>query len=165
MKKSIAILLLALIVLLAACGGSDAEPATTAPTEAPAEAAPTELPPTAEPPAVEAPSGESAAGADSLTHVPDPNLIDKTWAWEWRELSGAVTVDVPNSENYTMFFNADGTYNAKVDCNVSNGRYASASSGGQNDLIMDAGAMTMAFCGEESLDTAMIQLFRPGDDL
>ncbi len=165
MNKRMLFLLLATILVLAACGGADAQPTAAPATEAPAEAAPTELPPTAEPPVVEqptveAPAPESAAGVDAIEHVPDPNLIDKTWAWERRELDGAIVENVPNPENYTLFFNADGIYNAKVDCNNSSGRYATpAASGGQNDIIMEAGAMTMAFCGEESLDTTMTQLF------
>lgn len=97
---------------------------------------------------------------DSREHTPDPELIDKTWAWEGRDPNGndvpAIIID--NPENYTLVFNEDGTFNAKVDCNVSNGRYATTPPSG---IFMEAGATTMAFCGETSQDQAMMQMFGP----
>lgn len=101
---------------------------------------------------------------DEREHTPDPNLIDKTWAWESRDPNGndIPAIDVPDPENYTLFFNEDGTFNAKLDCNNANGRYAtSLVENPQPSIFMELGATQMAFCGEESLDQAMISMFGP----
>jgi heat shock protein HslJ len=165
MKKITFITLLLLTLLLVACGGAEPtpvpptdEPAVEAePTAVPTEAAPTEAPPTEE----VAPTEE--AYIDTLEHTPDPELIDKTWAWERRDPNGneveAIVID--NPENYTLFFNEDGTFNAKVDCNSMNGRYATDATG---SIFMEAGAMTMAMCPEGSQDLAMLEMFGPAQN-
>jgi heat shock protein HslJ len=153
------------IVLLSACGGTEAEPtaapeAEQPPTEAPAtEAPPTEVPPT-EAPVVE----ESSSVLDTFDFTPDPRLIDKTWAWERRDPSGndIPAIEVPNPENYTIVFNEDGTFAAEIDCNDANGMYATEGiENPQSRIYMELGPMTSAFCGEESLDQDMINMFGP----
>ncbi|MCZ7670471.1 MAG: META domain-containing protein [Chloroflexi bacterium] len=65
---------------------------------------------------------------------------------------------MPDPENYTLVFNEDGTFNAQVDCNRANGRYATSTTG---SIFMEAGPMTMAACPEGSLDFSMTQMFGP----
>jgi hypothetical protein len=55
---------------------------------------------------------------------------------------------VPNPENYTIIFNADGTPNGKADCNSFTG-----TSSQQNRFTIKLGAGTMAFCDDVSIDT------------
>lgn len=119
MKKHLLILLPALF--LAACTASSptptAEQATAVPTVAPVV---TELTPTAE-----AVAPDSGAPGD---HIPDPNLIDKEWAWENRDPNGTdfPAIDVPNPEHYTLTFSEDGSFSARVDCNSVRGGYVTS---------------------------------------
>ncbi|GIK58477.1 MAG: META domain-containing protein [Chloroflexi bacterium] len=99
-----------------------------------------------------------SSAADEPEHTPDPALIDQTWAWERRNANGSdtPTITISNPENYTIVFNEDGAYHARVDCNRMNGRYATTP---PDTIFMEAGALTMAFCGENSNDQAMLQTF------
>ena len=177
MKK--AILSILVILLLAACS-SDPTPtprpsATVPPTKAPStkapatetalEEIPTDVPPTEIPPTTaptEAATVETAATSpiDTMTHTPDPLLTNITWEWVRRDPNGNQMdeIIVPNPENYTLFFNEDGTFNAQLDCNSSNGRYATDNPG---SIFMELGATTLAFCGETSLDGQMVMMFGP----
>lgn len=166
MKKLAYLFILILALALAACGGSE-------PTPTP-EPAPTEPPPTVviepteaavvEEPATAVPTREDASLSgtplDTMEHTIDPELVNKTWAWEARDPNGNAIdpITIPNPENYTLYFNEDGTFNAKVDCNSANGRYATPNPG---NIFMELGAMTMAFCPEGSSDIAMTQMFGP----
>lgn len=168
MKKITYLLVLILALALAACGSSDPTPTPAPPaTEPPPTVViePTEVPPTQEPAALPTREDPSMSGTplDSMEHTPDPELINKTWAWDSRDPNGNASdaIYVPNPENYTLFFNEDGTFNAQVDCNRANGRYATSTTG---SIFMEAGAMTMAACPEGSLDFAMTQMFGPAQN-
>ncbi len=172
MKKIVVLLILLLTFVLAACGGQDA----AAPTEpAPAEemeatdAPPTEIPPTEAPPVeepVEEPADAEAAGETmppesvvaKLDHVPDPRLVNVSWEWVSRDPNGNTSPEivVPTPENYTLFFNEDGTFNATLDCNNGSGVYATPSAG---NIFMELGPTTMAACPEDSLAGDMINIF------
>jgi heat shock protein HslJ len=56
---------------------------------------------------------------------------------------------VPAAEqvNYTITFNTDGTYTGKADCNQIAGKYKTS---GSNELTIEPGVSTMAFCPEGS---------------
>ncbi len=157
--KSLAWLSLVLVLVLAACGGQETtEPVeqqtpTTAPV--PTEAPPTEMPPTVEP-------EESGSYLDSVEHIPDAALIDVTWEWLQRaQPDGEVTIEVTDPALYTLLFNADGTFNTQLDCNVAAGGYATLAGG---SIFMELGPMTMAACGPESLADQMMQMFGPAQD-
>ncbi|MGB3716067.1 MAG: hypothetical protein WA996_16700, partial [Candidatus Promineifilaceae bacterium] len=93
------ILIVALALVMVACG-EDPTP-TVAPTkEAPTEEAPPASP--TEPPAV----GDPLSPLSTIDFAVDPNLIDVTWEWFQRTTSEATDVlfEVPNPENYTLFF-------------------------------------------------------------
>ncbi|MCO5198279.1 MAG: META domain-containing protein [Anaerolineae bacterium] len=142
MKKSVVGLLVMLMILLAAC---------STPTETPTEA-----------PAVETPA-ESGSIVDSREHTPDPLLTNKTWMWERRDPNGnqVPEIIVPNPENYTLFFNDDGTFNATIDCNSGSGRYATTPPG---SIFMELGPMTQAACPDGSLSGDMINMFGPAQN-
>ncbi len=163
MKKITVLTFILLALILAACGGSEAEPTEMPPTEVP----PTEAPP-AEVPPTEAPASEGAGSPlDSMEHTPDPELINKTWAWESKDPNGndIPPINVPNPENYTLFFNEDGTFNAELDCNNANGRYATSHvENPQRSIFMELGPTQLAFCGEDSFDQDMANMFGPAQN-
>ena len=188
----VVLIAISLMMLLAACGGGDEEPTPEpAPTEAPAEPTATEPPP--EPTATEAPPEPTATEAapeptaesaeeptaepaeeaapqapfDSMEHTPDPMLVDITWEWVKRDPNGNQIdeITVANPENYTLLFNEDGTFAARLDCNNAAGQYATTNvENDQRSIFMALGPMQMAFCGEDSLDQQMGQIFGPAQD-
>jgi heat shock protein HslJ/uncharacterized protein YraI len=114
---------LLIMAVMAACGGAET------PTEEP-----TEVPPTPEPQAEVVSSDE---------------ILDITWQWsELVEMEPASQSVVPNPEDYTIVFNADGSVNIQADCNIVQGSYFQEGSA----LIIELGASTRAFCGEDSQD-------------
>jgi heat shock protein HslJ len=71
--------------------------------------------------------------------------------WQWTALQETVPASqsvVPDPENYTISFNDDGTYALQADCNQGSGSYTLDGS----SLTIEPGALTRAFCGEDSLD-------------
>jgi len=74
--------------------------------------------------------------------------------WQWTSLTDlGATTTVPNPANYTVIFNPDGTLNGRADCNNFSGSYTTESNGIQIQL----GPMTLAACGEASLDSLYLQ--------
>jgi heat shock protein HslJ len=63
------------------------------------------------------------------------------------------TQTVPNPENYTIIFNADGTLTGRADCNSFSGAYSQT-----NGFTIKLGSSTMAYCGEASLDQQYLAL-------
>jgi heat shock protein HslJ len=77
--------------------------------------------------------------------------------WEWIEFSEAQPPSVspvPSPENYTIIFNADGTFNALADCNAAAGTYVV--DGDKASLIL--GPVTLAECGPESYSSNFLNL-------
>ena len=83
----------------------------------------------------------SASTGDAIT--------EKTWQWvgvvETEPATGSV---VPNPESYTLFMDADGSLSLQVDCNSAGGSYELDG----NSLSILVGPMTLAYCGDDSLD-------------
>ena len=76
--------------------------------------------------------------------------------WQWTSVTNQTTKEtttIPNPENYTVIFNADGTLTGKADCNSFSGTYSQT-----NGFTITLGATTMAFCGEASLDQQYLAL-------
>jgi heat shock protein HslJ len=163
------LLLLILILALVACGGQ--EQTTPEPTEAPAEAAateapptdmpPTEAPPTAEPaeaqPTQEAPA-ETESMVATMDHEVDPRLVNINWEWVRRDPNGnsSPEIVIENPQNYTLFFNEDGTFNATLDCNTGAGVYATTP---PDNIFMELGPTTLAACPPESQADEMVNIF------
>ena len=115
-----------LAVLLAACVPV---PASVTPTQAPAQ------------PAAAAP-------------VPQTEIVNIVWQWmSVTDQTTKETKSVPNPENYTIIFNADGTLTGKADCNTFGGVYSQ-----ESGFTIKLGPSTMAYCGEASLDATYLQL-------
>jgi heat shock protein HslJ len=67
--------------------------------------------------------------------------------------STSQTTSVPNPNQYTLVFNADGTINGIADCNSFTGTYSQT-----NGMTIKITSMTRAACPEGSLDQEYIQL-------
>lgn len=95
-----------------------------------------------------------AACTQAATSTPADSIQGIIWQWKSvTNQSTSETTTVPNPENYTITFNADGTLNGKADCNTFNGTYSQ-----ENGFTIKLGATTMAYCGEASLDQQYLQL-------
>jgi heat shock protein HslJ/uncharacterized protein YraI len=118
---------LAFSILLGAC--SSPTPAPTATSE------PTSVP-------TPIPSPEPV-----LASMSQAELVGETWQWVGlRETMPASQSLIPNSENYTLKFNEDGTVNIKADCNVAIGSYQLSG----DQLSITLGPTTLAECGPDS---------------
>ncbi|UCG25952.1 MAG: META domain-containing protein, partial [Chloroflexota bacterium] len=160
------LLLTALAIAVAGCGGEETTVPTVAPTVEPVEEsteAAAEESAVAEEPT---PTFESAAVPEGTTPLDtmefqvDPDLIDVTWEWFQRTTTEGteVLLEVPNPKNYTLFFNADQTFSALLDCNNGAGEYVTD---GNGNIFMHLGPMTAAECPPESLSDAMVTMFGP----
>ena len=146
MNKAKLITILAILALvIVACGGDEPEPTNT---------------PSAEPVEQATAAPAPASPLESMEFVVDPDLIDVSWMWEQRtsNLGEEVLITVPDPENYTLTFNADATFNARLDCNNGSGAYATDGTG---SIFMELGPMTRAACPEDSLSNDMINMFGP----
>ena len=82
-------------------------------------------------------------------------IVDKEWQWvSLKETLPASQSVVPQPENYTLYLGSDGELSIKADCNMVGGSYEMADS----SLQIILGPSTMAFCGEDSLDTQYLEL-------
>ncbi|NJD58571.1 MAG: META domain-containing protein, partial [Anaerolineae bacterium] len=71
--------------------------------------------------------------------------------WQWQSVTNQSTgekITVADPKSYTITFNDDGTFNGKADCNNISGTYSQ-----ESGFSIKLGASTMAYCGEQSLDT------------
>ena len=103
--------------------------------------------------------GSGEPSAEPVSETPDSaqgqfaNIV-----WQWADLvesNPAAQSVVPDPENYTITFNHDGSVNVKADCNMLQLTYTVDGSSLTIDML---GPSTMAFCGEESLDTQYLAL-------
>ena len=76
-------------------------------------------------------------------------ITDTIWEWEKFQSMDDSEVIVDNPENYTLILNKDGSVAIKADCNAVLGEYTMEDS----SLKITLGPTTLAFCGEDSLDT------------
>jgi heat shock protein HslJ len=95
-------------------------------------------------------NGGSAGGSSDLP----TDLINVQWMWsEMRETSPAAQSLVADPANYTITFRERGVLNVRADCNAANGAYTTD---GEN-IQIELGAMTLAYCGGDSLSDQFIQ--------
>jgi heat shock protein HslJ len=76
--------------------------------------------------------------------------------WQWAELTETEPASqsvVPDPENYVLVLNDDGTASIKADCNQLQWSYTLDGTSLTFDTL---GPSTMAFCGEDSLDTLFL---------
>jgi heat shock protein HslJ len=75
--------------------------------------------------------------------------------WQWtalKETLPAAQSLVPNPESFTITFTEDATFSLNADCNVGGGTYISTGA----SLFISDGPLTMAYCGEQSLDSLFL---------
>ena len=97
----------------------------------------------------EEPTPVPTATEETLQPISMENILDITWQWvEMVETEPASQSVVPEPENYTIIFRADGTAEIKADCNQVGATYNQEGSA----LIITLGPSTMAACGDDSLD-------------
>lgn len=117
------VLLLAAIILLSACSSPAPSP---------------------EPTAVPEPTPTPEVALESISQT---ELMGDTWQWVGlRETMPAAQSVIPDSENYTLTFNEDGSLSIKADCNVALGSYELSG----DQLTISLGPTTLAECGAES---------------
>jgi heat shock protein HslJ len=88
----------------------------------------------------------------SCNAVTEPTAVFEAqgnWQLQSFALDDGSTVQVPNPENYTIQFGAEGALRVKADCNLCNGSYENDFG---NSLEIGLMACTLAHCGSESLD-------------
>jgi len=109
--------------------------------------------------APEGPGSTLPSAMPSPSAVPTPAVLaDATitgTTWQLVEIQYMDdTVATPTDPaQYTLLLNADGTYNAQIDCNSTSGAYTLAAP----QLTFSAGAMTLVACAPESLSDQMLQ--------
>ena len=128
-----ALVLVALVLTSAACGGGEEE------------ASPAAAPP-AEPPATEPPAAEPPAAATGT-------LQGVVWEWQGSQYNDDTQAVPEDPSRYTIEFADDGTASIKADCNQVMAHYEANDS----SLTITPGASTKAACPEDSLDTEFMR--------
>ncbi len=96
----------------------------------------------------------SAAGEEQVSQ--QSQLVNMVWQWSALvESDPAAQSVVADPENYTITFKQDGSASVKADCNIMQVTYTI--DGDMLTLNM-FGPSTLAFCGEDSLDTQYLSL-------
>ena len=97
-----------------------------------------------------------ACGGPASSSSDSDTIIAIVWQWASltdRSSENETTTTVPDPASYTITFNPDGTLQGKADCNDFSGTYSQ-----ENGFSIEVGAITRAFCGDDSLDQQYIQL-------
>ena len=101
--------------------------------------------------------GESLVQLDSQIvaagHEGVVGPIGITWEWERFEGANDSVIEVAEPERYTLTLQADGTFQARADCNRGSGTYVLD---GQS-LLMELGALTRATCPPGSLHDVFVR--------
>lgn len=84
----------------------------------------------------------------------DPTLTGRVWTWAGREVDGTTTV-ITDPDNYSLTFNDDGTFYARLDCNNGGGSYTNE----DGTLTMTGVRTTLALCPPGSLAGEMSTAF------
>ncbi len=88
-------------------------------------------------------------------------MIGETWQWEKQVVpSSSREAAIDNPANYTLTFDADGSYQFKADCNQGSGTYVADEKG----AIRLTPAHGTAVCGENSRDQDMLNMMQSVQD-
>jgi heat shock protein HslJ len=88
--------------------------------------------------------------------APAPSNTITNTVWQWANVTNQTTretTEVPSPQDYTITFRDDGTLSGQADCNNFTGTYSQDAG-----FSITLGAMTMAACGDASLDQQYLQL-------
>jgi heat shock protein HslJ len=127
---------------------ASAEPAETTPA-GPAENTPVES-------AETIPAGSSESFTEELEPISADDITNIEWQWTGFQDSDSpeTRITVPDPENYTLAFFADGTYYIKADCNSGSGTYTLDG----NNLTLGPTTITLMACGPDSMDGEYLSL-------
>ena len=95
---------------------------------------------------VVAPVPPTATPANAITNI----------LWQWTSVTNrptGETTEVPKPQDYTITFRDDGTLSGQADCNTFTGTYSQ-----ESGFSITLGAVTMAACGDDSLDQQYLEL-------
>lgn len=100
----------------------------------------------------------AAACYPPATPVPPtaPSNTITNIVWQWTSLTNRTTSEttkVANPPAYTIILRDDDTLSGQADCNTFTGTYSQ-----ETGFSITLGTMTMAACGEDSLDQQYLQL-------
>lgn len=85
----------------------------------------------------------------------ETSFMDSVWEWYGLiETQPASQSLIPNSEDYTLLFNQDGTFSFRADCNSGSGIYTQDGA----NLTMEVQILTRALCSPESSSDQFIGL-------
>jgi heat shock protein HslJ len=100
-------------------------------------------------------AGSQAGGEGTGANVP---ALHKTWQWEkQRDPNTGSEMTISNPANYTLTFNADGTYQFRADCNQGSGSYTADETGA---IRFQPGPVTLAECGPDSRYQDMLNMMQ-----
>ncbi len=85
--------------------------------------------------------------APAAEFIPDDALTAQRWQWVQFLDQATGTVNISNTQNYTVGFQRDGTVQVKADCNDASGSYTSDGVG----ISVVLGPVTLVGCSPESL--------------
>jgi hypothetical protein len=152
-QKIITTLLAAFLIILTACSSNleEAPNADISVTEGEGQITQEQVPSDS---AYPGPGDENLDTNDELSsetdtdRIVDSDIIGITWQWErYDDTAGMNNLIVDDPTLYTLLLNPDGTYQAKVDCNLAGGSYVLDGS----SLKFEPGPTTLAECGSGSL--------------
>ncbi len=96
---------------------------------------------------------EDEPNQSEVQNIGKEDIVDKEWQWSQTiEVNPESQTDVTDPGKYTLIFSDDGTYSIKADCNSGSGSYTIE----ENRISIDPGPMTLAYCGEDSLDSKFL---------
>ena len=98
-------------------------------------------------------AGLALVSCETATLPSSVSDVQGQWELQAFELNDGNVVNVPNPEKFTAQFGADDSLNLTVDCNACNGSYEASG----NSLSIGLLACTLAYCGDDSLDTMYMQ--------
>ncbi|HEY52753.1 MAG TPA: META domain-containing protein [Caldilineae bacterium] len=101
---------------------------------------------------------DALVGSLQIEDMTATGLVGPEWQWLGTlSNDGQVKNRVEDPSAYRLLFNADGSYQFQADCNNGSGGYT-IDGGMTGSFTMEAGPMTRAECGPDSLSTDMMNL-------
>jgi heat shock protein HslJ len=83
-------------------------------------------------------------------------MVGKLWQWTYSvDADGGDKIEIGDPSQYTLFFDADGTFALQADCNRGRGTY-SAEPGESGSIEILLGPLTRAACGPDSRSQELI---------
>lgn len=116
---------------------------------------------------------DALVGSLEIEGMPVAGIENNIWQPIAEVVDGEDVAFAQSTDNYTVTYSPDGIMNFRADCNVGRMPYTLDQGGAIGSYLASPGPMTLAFCGEDSLDQQFIALLqaaqnyrvRPGGSL